>query len=170
MINTQILINNIKTDMEGVSWTSPSSGGTTSFVSVFDFPNWLNEQGFPFLVILDRPIAANPELQSIQDVTRGFNIDLHICANYPDVTGTTEADRRNEAMLRVREAYDFLTEYIAKDSNIQAWQSTPDSILRDGESLIWRQDGIEFSDGNIDELNLYRRTISLPLRDIITTR
>jgi len=55
MINTQVYLNNIKSDLGGQSWTSPDGSGTTSFQVIYTAPIWVHDQGYPFLVLLDEP-------------------------------------------------------------------------------------------------------------------
>jgi hypothetical protein len=169
MINTQVLIDNIVTDLSNNSWTSPSSGGTTSFVAVYDYPVWIHEQGFPFLVVLDNPQGTSNEQESISDVLFVNNIDFFICANFADVTGDNQNDKKKEATLRIREAFDYLRAYLLDDSNIQAWETTPNDILRSGDRLIWRRNEMSVADEPIEELNLLRRRLSIPINDIVTT-
>ena len=166
MINTQIYIDNIKNTMENLTWTSPSSAGTTSFNAVYDFPNWIHDQGFPFLVILDSPQGSS-EATNIDNEMETI-IQFHICANWRDVTGTGDAGKRDEAMLRIREAYDAVREYVLSDANIQSWLTSPTNAVRGSASnLTWRKNDIQVEDSNIEEFNLFRRIISLPISDIV---
>lgn len=168
MINTQVFLENIADSMEDLTWVSPDSAGTTSFVAVYTFPIWANENGFPFLVVLDNPNGSDPESETSEDFGFTSTIDFHICANWPDINGAVNADKRKECMLRVREAYDALREYLASDDNIAAWLSTPNNAIRGSHpSLTWRSGQITSRDENIDEMNLYRRIISLPITDIL---
>lgn len=166
MINTQILLDNIKDDMEGQSWTSPSTSGTTSFVAVYTYPENAHDAGFPYLVVLDAPVGTTDSSDVDTEYTN--SIQFQISANYAVVDGSTQADQRDTAMLRIREAYDFLREYISDDDNIAAWLTTPTSALRGSQpTLTWRREELTVEDQIIPELNLFRRIVTLPINDLV---
>jgi hypothetical protein len=166
MINTQVYINNIVTDLTSKTWISPTTSGVTSFTNIYDFPNWGNDGGYPFLCILDNPQSSS--FDTTGDLEMQNNIEFHICANWTVVTGAKKSDKRNECMLRIREAYDFLRGYIISDTNIERWLTTPNTAVRgDASNLTWRKMNLSVRTENIDELNLYRRIITLPITDIV---
>tara|TARA_R110000868_G_scaffold25972_8_gene100634 strand:+ start:379 stop:885 length:507 start_codon:yes stop_codon:yes gene_type:complete len=166
MINTQTYINNIVNDMESFTWTSVDGAGTSGFLAVYSFPMWEHDAGFPYLVILDNPSGTSTYSNADGEFLN--NIEFHICANYSVVSGSTESDQREEAMLRIREAYDALREYVFDDTNIDGWLSAPANAVRGSHSsMVWRKDDLGIEDNNIDELNLYRRTLTLPITDIV---
>lgn len=168
MINTQVYIDNIKNYMESLSWASPAGSGTTSFTSVYTAPTWVNENGFPFLVILDEPQGTLQEFQTTFDDQFASNLAFYICANWSVNAESTEADQREEAMLRVREAYDALREVLVDDSIIAGWLSSPTDATRGPSSdLTWRSESITVEDDYITDDKLIRRTIRLPISDII---
>lgn len=166
MVNTQVYLNNIKSDLAGLSWASVEGGGSSSFVAVYTYPVWVHDQGYPFLVILDNPTQSENENTSDYEIVS--NIEFHICANWATTDGTTDSDKREEAMIGVREAYDAVREFLSDDTNIATWVSSPTNAVRGAHAnLTWRSNQIAVRDDNIDEFNVYRRVITLPISDIV---
>lgn len=173
MIKTSVLLNNIVTDLKTKTWTSPTSSKTTGFKDVVDFPNWTQVKGFPYLIVLDKPQGTNEEDSDFTRLANTTTIELSICGNYEvpqknsaSATITARDDKRQEAMRRIREAFDYLKGYITLDSTIATWISSPTVAYTDYESN-WRMTEITFEDLEIPEFNLFVRRINLPLKDFI---
>jgi len=167
MLNTQVLLDNIKSDLAAQTWTSVDGGGTSSFVAVVTYPNYSQVDGYPYLIILDDPGVT--ETGSVNILQMDTNIQFNICANYKVTSGSGQDAKRKEAILRVREAYDFLRKYIVVDTTHSTWVTSPtDSRIAGTPTPSFRATDLSVEDESIEELNLFIRRIILPFRDLIT--
>lgn len=147
------VIGNLKTFFTNMSWTSDSGTGTTSFTGVYTYPNWVNDGGYPYIVILDNSGAG----QSIDNYSVDFstNIELSICVNYGTIDKQTEEEKAEEAMLRLREAWDYVKTTL--------FDKTTMSTL----GVDWTMNP-NYSDDFDSERNLYKRVISLVVKEYIS--
>lgn len=147
------VISNLKTYLTNLTWTSDDGTGTTRFKGVYTYPNWLNDDGNPFVVILDNSgSGASLDNRSIEFNT---NIDISFCVNYGTIDKQTEEAKVEEAMLRLREAWDYVKTVILDLSTLTSlgvdWSSNP-----------------TYTDDYDSELNLYKRTITLIVKETIS--
>lgn len=147
------VISNLKTYLTNLTWTSDDGTGTTRFKGVYTYPNWLNDDGNPFVVILDNSgSGASLDNRSIEFNT---NIDISFCVNYGTIDKQTEEAKVEEAMLRLREAWDYVKTVILDLSTLTSlgvdWSSNPG-----------------YTDDYDSELNLYKRTITLIVKETIS--
>ncbi len=147
------VISNLKTYLTNLSWTSDDGTGTTKFKGVYTYPNWLNDDGNPFVVILDNSgSGVSLDNRSIEFNT---NIDISFCVNYGTIDKQTEEAKVEEAMLRLREAWDYVKTVILDLSTLTSlgvdWSSNPG-----------------YTDDYDSELNLYKRTITLVVKETIS--
>lgn len=147
------VISNLKTYLTNLTWTSDDGTGTTRFKGVYTYPNWLNDDGNPFVVILDNSgSGASLDNRSIEFDT---NIDISFCVNYGTIDKQTEEAKVEEAMLRLREAWDYVKTVILDLSTLTSlgvdWSSNP-----------------AYTDDYDSELNLYKRTITLVVKETIS--
>lgn len=147
------VISNLKTYLTNLTWTSDDGTGTTRFKGVYTYPNWLNDDGNPFVVILDNSgSGVSLDNRSIEFNT---NIDISFCVNYGTIDKQTEEAKVEEAMLRLREAWDYVKTVILDLSTLTSlgvdWSSNPGYI-----------------DDYDSELNLYKRTITLVVKETIS--
>lgn len=143
---------NLKTYFSNLSWTSDDGTGTTTFKGVYTYPNWLQEDGYPFVVLLDE----SGEGSSITNRTLEFNttISVNICVNYGTIDKQTEEEKAEEAMLRLREAWDYVKSQLF------------DITTMDTLGIDWSFNP-SFVDDYDDNLNLYKRTITLSFKEAI---
>lgn len=143
---------NLKTYFSNLSWTSDDGTGTTTFKGVYTYPNWLQEDGYPFVVLLD----GSGEGSSITNRTLEFNttISVNICVNYGTIDKQTEEEKAEEAMLRLREAWDYVKSQLF------------DITTMDTLGIDWSFNP-SFVDDYDDNLNLYKRTITLSFKEAI---
>lgn len=147
------VISNLKTYLTNLTWTSDDGTGTTRFKGVYTYPNWLNDDGNPFVVILDNSgSGVSLDNRSIEFNT---NIDISFCVNYGTIDKQTEEAKVEEAMLRLREAWDYVKTVILDLSTLTSlgvdWSSNPG-----------------YTDDYDSELNLYKRTITLVVKETIS--
>jgi hypothetical protein len=147
------VIGNLKTYFTNLEWTSDDGTGKTKFKGVYTYPNWLNDDGNPFVIILDNSgSGASADNRSIEFNT---NIDISFCVNYGTIDKQTEEAKVEEAMLRLREAWDYVKTQLFDISTVSSL------------SVDW-----SFNPGYTDdydaELNLYKRTITLVVKEIIS--
>ena len=146
------VMGNLKTYFSNLSWTSDDGTGTTTFKGVYTYPNWLQEDGYPFVVLLDE----SGEGSSITNRTLEFNttISVNICVNYGTIDKQTEEEKAEEAMLRLREAWDYVKSQLF------------DITTMDTLGIDWSFNP-SFVDDYDDNLNLYKRTITLSFKEAI---
>ena len=146
------VMGNLKTYFSNLSWTSDDGTGTTTFKGVYTYPNWLQEDGYPFVVLLD----GSGEGSSITNRTLEFNttISVNICVNYGTIDKQTEEEKAEEAMLRLREAWDYVKSQLF------------DIATMDTLGIDWSFNP-SFVDDYDDNLNLYKRTITLSFKEAI---
>jgi hypothetical protein len=143
----------LKTYFTNITWTSDDGTGTTRFKGIYTFPNWLTDDGNPFVVILDNSGSGN----SIDNrgIEFNTNIDISFCVNYGTIDKQTEEAKVEEAMLRLREAWDYV--------KTQLFDLGTLSTL----GVDWT-----FNPGYVDDydqsLNVYKRTITLVVKEFIT--
>jgi hypothetical protein len=106
------VVSNLKTYLEGLTWTSDDGEGTTSFDAVFTYPNYNYADGYPFAIINDNSSTAgfldNRTLEATPQIT------IAICSNWSVVDKSSDDLKRKEAILRIREATDTLKVDLAK--------------------------------------------------------
>lgn len=100
------VISAIKTELEGLSWSSDSGGGTTSLQTVKTYPDYENSSGSPFACIHES--EASGSLLTVQNYQIDTRIYIDICVNWSVVSGDTTDEKREECLLRLREAWDYL--------------------------------------------------------------
>lgn len=146
------VISNLKTYISNMTWTSDSGEGTTSFKGVYTYPNWVNDAGYPFVVILD----STGNGQSIDNVSIDFDttVQISICVNYGTIDKQTDDEKIEEAMLRLREAWDHVKTVLFSDGCMSSigvdWDLNPSYVD-------------DFDSGR----NLYKRTLSLVIKEYI---
>jgi len=151
-MNISTVINTLKTTISGYSWTSTDGTGTTSFKGVYTYPNWFQDDGYPFVVILDNSgEGVSIDNRNIQFDT---NINISVCVNYGIIDKQTEEEKIEETMLRLREAWDYLKEHLF------------DYTLMSTLGVDWTLNP-NYVDDYDSELNLYKRTITLVIRENI---
>jgi hypothetical protein len=168
MIKTTVFLNNIKADLKAQTWTSPTSSKVVSFKDVVDYPNWTQDKGYPYMVVLDKPQGGDMTAGDSRYMENTTNFEFNICVNYKAVSGATIDAKRSEAMRVLREAYDFIKGYIYKDSTIKKWLTTPTIAYTDMvEESNWRENENTYEDLDIGELNLFVRRINLQIKDLV---
>lgn len=147
------VISGLKTYLTNLSWTSDDGEGTTSFSGVYTFPNYEHDGGYPFAVILDE--SGSGSSVDNRNVSFDTTITVSICVNYATIDKQTESEQIEEAMLRLREAWDYL--------KTQLFKYTTMNTL----GVDWAYEPGFVDDFN-SELNLYMRTITLVVKENIS--
>ena len=151
-MNISTVMQTLQTTIDGYSWTSTDGTGTTSFKGVYTYPNWVQDDGYPFVVILDNSgEGSSIDNRNIQFDT---NIQLSVCVNYSIIDKQSEEEKIEEAMLRLREAWDYLKANLF------------DFTLMTTLGVDWTLNP-NYVDDYDSELNLYKRTITLVIRENI---
>jgi len=110
------VVSNLKTYLEGLSWTSTSGTGTTTFSAVYTYDNFSHVGGNPFAVIRDE-MNVSSTLNSNKYVEMATEITVYVCVNWSIVKDTQSDDeKREEAMVRLREASDYLKTQLIKET------------------------------------------------------
>lgn len=165
MVKTSILFENIKTAIENLSWTSVDGGGTTSFSGVFTYPNWAHDLGNPFVCILDA--SSNFEIADTSSTLGSIVIEFHVCSDYTTNGGTNESSKREEAMLRLREGSDELRSYLASDTTINTFLTTPTVAYTGNIGSYFRKGFVNIEPQYDEESNLFKRVITLEINEQI---
>lgn len=164
MIKLSEIIQNIVDDLEAFSWTSPDGGGNTTFNAVFNFEHNMHTEGYPYAWVDD------PQSTGVSIDNRGMDMDntilIAVCVNWSTInvveTGKTEfqieSEKKTEAALRLRECWDALKAHAIKIETLDAWM---------GQQMKGWTPNIEFFKSDIDELNLFRRTIRMTLKEYL---
>lgn len=164
MIKLSEVVNNIVTDLKALSWTSPDGGGSTSFNEVFNFTHNMHTEGYPYAYV-DDPSSVGQSLDN-----RGMDMDniieICVCVNWSVIqvneSGLTEYEietaKKTEASLRLREAWDAVKQHAIKISTLDSWMG--------GQMKGWTPN-IAFEKADIEELNLFRRTIRMTLKEFL---
>lgn len=152
-MNIATVMGTLKTYFTNMTWTSTDGTGTTRFKGVYTFPNWLQDDGYPFVVLLD----DSGEGVSLNNRAIEFNtnITVSICVNYGTIDKQTEEEKVEEAMLRLREAWDYVKSVLLDVTTTSTlgvdWTFNPSYV-----------------DDYDDDLNLYKRTITLNFKEVIS--
>lgn len=156
MTDLSTVIENAKTWAEGLSWQSDDGGGNTSFQQVYTYENWQNRDGYPFLVILDQTSLEEAELNT--HVVFRTGVEFSVCVNWAVINKTDEDLQRQEAALRLREAWSNFRQELIKVSVTDA--------IYGNQQQGWGAN-YEFSNADIPELNLMRKTATISLKEPI---
>ena len=147
------VIKNLSTYFSGLSWTSDDGTGVTKFQGVYTYPNWLESNGYPFVVILDE--SGEGESIDNRNIAFDTNISISICVNYGTIDKQTEEEKIEEAMLRLRESWDYIKTQLFKISTLSTlgvdWTMNP-----------------TYTDDFDDSLNLYKMTFTLIVKENIS--
>ena len=147
------VIKNLSTYFSGLSWTSDDGTGVTKFQGVYTYPNWLESNGYPFVVIFDE--SGEGESIDNRNIAFDTNISISICVNYGTIDKQTEEEKIEEAMLRLRESWDYIKTQLFKISTLSTlgvdWTMNP-----------------TYTDDFDDSLNLYKRTFTLIVKENIS--
>ncbi len=169
-MNTDEIIQNAVTHYEAFSWTSRSGLGTTKFQAVFNYEHNSHTKGYPYLYITD-PQASYDTFTNRQ-MEGDLTFDFCICAKWDvvdlsqlytleQVAAMSETDKqeaqKKEAMQRLREAFNEFKRDIVQITVF-------DAIFGSAKSWI---PTIEISDDNVDELNLFRKTFRIILKEYL---
>lgn len=152
-MNIATVMGTLKTYFTNMTWTSTDGTGTTRFKGVYTYPNWLQDDGYPFVVLLD----DSGEGVSLNNRAIEFNtnITVSICVNYGTIDKQTEEEKVEEAMLRLREAWDYVKSVLLDVTTTSTlgvdWTFNPSYV-----------------DDYDDDLNLYKRTITLNFKEVIS--
>lgn len=151
-MNTNTVIDNIKTELSALSWASTDGGGTTSLQEVFTYRNYEHEEGYPFACIYDGP--GNGELNTV--ITYEFDtiFTIDFCVNWSVIDESEEQLQREEAMLRLREMWDYMKTQIFTRTFLTAV----------GVDLINEPNFISVS---LDDLNIECYRVQLLIKEII---
>jgi len=146
------VMKNLETYLEGLSWTSDDGTGTTSFKGVYTFPKFSGVDGYPFVVILDE-IGTG---ESIANMLLEYDttIVLSICVNFSIIDKQDTDLKKEEALLRLREAWDYLKTQLFKQATMSTlgidWSYIP-----------------SYADEFDEVKNLYKRTVRLVVKETI---
>lgn len=152
-MNIATVMGTLKTYFTNMTWTSTDGTGTTRFKGVYTYPNWLQDDGYPFVVLLD----SSGEGVSLNNRAIEFNtsITVSICVNYGTIDKQTEEEKVEETMLRLREAWDYVKSVLLDVTTTSTlgvdWTFNPSYV-----------------DDYDDDLNLYKRTITLNFKEVIS--
>lgn len=151
-MNIASVISGTVTAMKAMTWTSPDGHGTSKLNDVFDFENWGYTDGSPFACVNDDPGNG----KSIDNKHFEFNtvLTISICSNWSIIEAQNDEDKRAEARLRLREAWDALKSQLFA---ISLW---------DGLGVDWAFD-VSFKNFEMPEFNIYRRDIMITLKESI---
>ena len=127
MILTSIFLKNLKDALVNLTWDSPDGGGTTSFKAVFTYPNWSNDAGYPFAVILFTGGEWIAEQNATMQDGMLMSFEIHVCVDYTAIDAQSDSEKREESALRLREASDKLTEWILNPDNFESVLQNPDT-------------------------------------------
>lgn len=152
-MNIATVIGNLKTYLEGLSWTSASGTGTTSFSSVYTYDNIINDDGYPYIIINDS--GETSESLDNQTLMGDVTISLIVATRWDGIDAQDDNERMEEGALRIREATDALKTNLSLNS----LQTT----LGVDWSMEWSYGDIEL----VSESNLLRRTFTLIIKETI---
>lgn len=146
------LISSLKTYLDGLTWTSDSGTGTTEFKGIFTYENWGYAES-PYVVILDGS-AAGKSLTN-RDFELSTPITISICCRWDIIDKQDDTLKREEAMLRIREAWDNLKTklYLISTQNTL------------GADFAFEP---SFVDDEIAEYNLKRRNVTIKVKEVIS--
>lgn len=163
-MNISQVIETMVTDLKAKTWTSPSGTGTTQFKDGFNHRVLSEDAGYPYFFIEDLPGLAS----NVENVTTDFEhtIGITIAVNYKNIEVTTtnkseqeiQRDQKSEGKKRIREAFDFLRNYMIKNSTINVWFSNQQNFTF----------SYEFNDEDEEDLNLLMRTVRLKVLEVIS--
>lgn len=152
-MNIATVMGTLKTYFTNMTWTSADGTGTTRFKGVYTFPNWLQDDGYPFVVLLDD--SGEGSSLTNRELEFNTNVSVSICVNYGTIDKQTEEEKVEEAMLRLREAWDYVKSVLFDLSTMTTlgidWTYNP-----------------SYADDYDDDLNLYKRTITLVFKENIS--
>ena len=152
-MNIKEVIDNIVTQLDGLSWTSQSGGGTTEFQELFSYKNYESDGGFPAVCVYD--VSADAGTSGIYTfvLETTINIDFYIDWSVMEVSGD-ESLQREEAIVRLREMWDGLKSQIFTHSFENAIGA--DIILSPGYTFI-----------PLDDINIYIYRVTSIIKEII---
>ena len=110
-------IENLRTYLDGLSWTSDDGKQTTSLSAVFTYPNFLHTEGYPFAIIGDT--GTTSESLDNRTISADTEIKITIAGNWEAVEAQDDDVRREEVALRIREATDAIKTNIMKIDTLQ---------------------------------------------------
>ena len=99
------VVSNIKSQLEGWSWTSTDGGGSTSFQEVYTNMEQIHEGGYPFAVIWVQGGSGEP-LNKF-DYAFTTQVSIYFCVNWAVIDNAEEIQQREEAQLRLLEIWDY---------------------------------------------------------------
>lgn len=146
------VVSSLKTYLKALTWLSDDGEGNTGFKDVFTYPNYSYDGGYPFVVITDS--IGSGESLSNKDISFETVLVISICVNWAIIDKQDDDLKREEAMLRIREAWDYLKTQLFK-------VSTADTI-----GVDWSYNP-SFQDLEVDEFNLIKRDITLIIKENI---
>lgn len=144
---------NLESYLEGLSWTSDDGTGTTSFQGVYTYPNIIQVEGYPYVVISDG--EGSGEAGDSRSIDFDTTITVSICVNYGTIDKQTEDEKMEEAMLRLRESWDYLKTQLFKID-------TMDTI-----GVDWNYEP-NYVDDYDDVNGVYKRVITLLVKENIS--
>lgn len=138
MINIEEIIQNLKTDLEGLSWNFDSNAQVTSFQTVYSAPKFVDAGNSPWACINDEPFNLSKRGTrskfGASIYSASMPISIYICANFNAKTLSLQ-----EATKRIRHASKAVFERYKDGAvmdnlgmpgwNIQGWEPyDPDEI------------------------------------------
>lgn len=147
------VINSIVTEIATYSWTSDSGTGTTTLQEVYSYKNHGNTEGMPFACVYEGGGSG-----SILTAGQAFQMDniinIDVCVNWSVMNKTTDDLKRAEAMLRLREAWDYMKTQMFTLDFI-------DTIGVDMQNLP------SYSFVSLDDLNVYLYRITISVKEVL---
>lgn len=146
------VITNLKTFLEGLEWTSdsgttdPEDPQKTKLQAVYTAPKYEGVAGFPYACVYEGETAFSTIDNMTYEATTRITVD--ICVNYDIIELQDEDLKREEALVRVREAWDYIKTQLFKFST----ESTLGILLQKDPR----------ADTNMDlDTKLYKKTITM---------
>lgn len=152
-MNIASTISALKTYLSNLTWNT-SKGGTCSFSSVFDYPNFTYMDGGPFVCINDSSDSMGEFISNVEFENEGIII-VSACSNWSAIDKSSDDLKRQEAVLRIREITDIL--------KVNLYTLSAESTL--GLDLLYNPTYGEIED--VNELNLYKRDFKLYYKELI---
>lgn len=151
---------NVKANLEAFQWTNPD-GGVSSFTAVFDYDDYSNSAGSPFVVLSEETINSNTSFNKLVALSHSLNIE--ICVNYAltQPNGGTEvnAASQREAEKSLREAVQAMRLHLTKDTTRAAYLGYNRGFFN----------GYSFIRSDLPDLNIYRNVARMTWTEVVPT-
>jgi len=107
----QTVLDNLKTQLEGLTWTPSGNTGPTSLSEVNTYPKFSGAIGSPWCNLLDEPSSA--EWFTNKSHQKRTIVQIHVCSDFAEIG-------EEEAYKRTRYAYEAIEDMLVDDTIMTA--------------------------------------------------